>query len=789
MKVKSTIPKSVNYGRNCYKGRSNSFSYNVYESIKYEHIKAINHYSYTSPVKSKVLDLYNNKNTNQPSVTPLEDLKSYDNNSDFKIHQLEPNTGPAHGGIQVTIYGQGFYDGLYVVYGNCIIETEFIDSNTIKFYLPPNPKCFHYNGKKTVVEDLFVVDLYKSSISHAEFNTNISDSFNIMLEIIMKIVITRVCNNFNDLSFRKTENGTNTTNNDSRFLNKNNNLFNLDNSLINSLKSLQNSISCSFVQQEKAFYSFINKTKEYIPTFYISNNNSLKNGSPPTSLPNATSTLSTTTTPFPVIKININPSLSYYQPYCYYPTLNVQTIQINTPSLKLFNNNQISSTAPLPSILPGGVNPQSSTPNCNNNSTNHFNISLNSSNLLHSSTPIKSVLPSNGISSPTIISNTTNLNNEAEEMAIEGDDEMDEDDNTINKCTCNHSGNNVGIIPKSLHSYKNSGKSYRQRHQEIRCQEEMKKREHQYNYIEGKKIEKMLEDCIKKSNERKPIQPNEFLYSSQYPINRGTHSSTTNGSSKRSISVKITLIHLGIILCMTRLIYYILKYCKLCSRIQNCADDVSTKIHDIRNNVKKDNSCSFFTKLSSTSFKSTRLNNKTDVYPHPCEDDKEDDLKLNEVNTSSSSSSPSSSPTLSPSNLLTPSSSSNDSLPGNNNDTQLTTKSIKTKKRVNYLKIIDQGDTIGNTPLHYAIIAHSPALFNMLIEAGANINKENMYGQTVLDLAYSIGDDTMVELIEDHMNSSDDSEEDSEINPTYTTLLSTPLVDSGFSSGMNDGLI
>ena len=532
-----------------------------------------------------------------------------------------------------------------------------------------------------------------------------------MLEIIMKIVITRVCNNFNDLTFRKTENNTNTTNNDSGFLNKNNNLFNLDNSLINSLKSLQNSTSCFFVQQEKALSSFINKTKEFIPTFYISNNNSLKNGSQPTNLPNTTSTLSTTATPFPVIKININPSLSYYQPY--YPTFNVQTISINTPNINLFNNNNLTNTTPLPSVLPG-VNHQGNTLNCNNNTTNNYNISFNSSNLLPSLTPIKSVLPSNGISSPTIISNTTNLNSEVEEMAIEGDDEMDEDDNALNKCTCNHSGNHVGIIPKSLHSYKNSGKSYRQRHQEIRCQEEMKKREHQHNYIEGKKVEKMLEDCIKKSNERKPIQPNEFLYSSQYPINRGTHSST-NGSSKRSITVKITLIHLGIILCMTRLIYYILKYCKLCSRIQNCADDVSTKIHDLRNNVKKDNSYSIFSKSSTTPFKSTRLNNKADIYHHHCEDEKEDELKLSESNTSSLSS-PSSSPTLSPSNLLTPSSSSNDSLPGNNNDTQLTTKSIKTKKRVNYLKIIDQGDTIGNTPLHYAIIAHSPALFNMLIE-------------------------------------------------------------------------
>jgi len=76
-------------------------------------------------------------------------------------------------------------DGLYVVYGNCIIETEFIDSNNLTFYLPPNPKCFHYNGRKTVKEDLFVVDLYKSLIAHTEFNTNISGNFFFSKHIII----------------------------------------------------------------------------------------------------------------------------------------------------------------------------------------------------------------------------------------------------------------------------------------------------------------------------------------------------------------------------------------------------------------------------------------------------------------------------------------------------------------------------------------------------------------------------------------------------------------------------
>ncbi|OUM58519.1 hypothetical protein PIROE2DRAFT_16160, partial [Piromyces sp. E2] len=185
MSTQGKIPKTVKQCKNCYKSKRNSFSYsyNVYESIKYEHVKAINHYSYTSPVKAKVLKIYNDNKTidinkNQTSNVSIEELNSIKNNdcnnNFFKIHQLVPNTGPAHGGIQVTIHGQGFYDGLYVVYGNCIIETEFIDSNTLTFYLPPNPKCFHYNGKKTVAEDLFVVDLYKSLISHTEFNTNIS---------------------------------------------------------------------------------------------------------------------------------------------------------------------------------------------------------------------------------------------------------------------------------------------------------------------------------------------------------------------------------------------------------------------------------------------------------------------------------------------------------------------------------------------------------------------------------------------------------------------------------------
>jgi hypothetical protein len=470
-------------------------------------------------------------------------------------------------------------------------------------------------------------------------------------------------------------------------------------------------------------------------------------------------------------------------------------------------------------------------------------------------------------------------------MAVEGDDEMDEDKKDF-KCSCHlHNENiNVGIIPKSstLHSYK---KSFRERRQEIKRQEETKKREHQKNYLEGKKIEKLLEDCVRKSNEAKPIEPNELIYSSttttttttintttntttptsttsstsnsneKKPSSFSNHSSSTStsssSSSKPSITVKITLIHLGIILCMTRLIYYILKYCKLCSRVQQCASEASTKLYDIRDNIKKDGTCYFFSKRNSNNKNENNNNNdnnsssvmnssiKNDYeyddenvnddddddsddneeneseyeYEYDYENENENDDKTNsnsfyhkggmthgqemnllEINSSNSklnpsSSSPLSSPAFSPSNILTPSSSSNDNLPDHvpSNDTQYTVKSVKTKKRATYLKIIDQGDTIGNTPLHYATIAHSPSLFKMLIEAGANINKENIYGQTVLDLAYSIGDETMVALIEDLMNNGNESreEEEEEEGP----LSPNTLVDSGFSSGMNEGLI
>jgi len=84
--------------------------------MRNEHIKAINHYSYTSPVKAKVLNLYNNKKStsNKNEKVSIETPKEENSlinkeNSSFQIHQLIPNTGPAHGGIQVTIHGQGFY--------------------------------------------------------------------------------------------------------------------------------------------------------------------------------------------------------------------------------------------------------------------------------------------------------------------------------------------------------------------------------------------------------------------------------------------------------------------------------------------------------------------------------------------------------------------------------------------------------------------------------------------------------------------------------------------------------
>ncbi|ORY46664.1 hypothetical protein LY90DRAFT_671301 [Neocallimastix californiae] len=970
MDVQSNIPKRVNICKKCYKSKRNTYPYTFdinQKSIKNDHIKAINHYSYTSPVKTKVLNLYNNKNlsvnrNNKVSIETSKEEKALLNkeNTQFKIHQLIPNTGPAHGGIQVTIRGQGFYDGLYVVYGNCIIETEFIDSNNLTFYLPPNPKCFHYNGRKTVKEDLFVIDLYKSLISHAEFNTNISDSFNIMLEIIIKIIISRVGINLNDLSFKKLGNTNNSqslnkNNGDMKqqklFGNTNSNLFSMENNyILNSLKSIQNSISFSFTQQEKAFSSLINKTKEFIPsfpsfpsfpTFYIPNSRNSINSRPNTTTimdNHVNSPQSSSSTITPVIKINLSPSLSLYQPYnnLFSPLSHAQAISFTNSNINLNLNKNIittsTTTSPLSSNLSSSlpvisnqnntqfihhlytntnVNTNINTPmntNMNTNANTNQNntiINLNQNSLMTSRherlTPSINESLSSSISNSvfstkllsnsntinttttttTITTTTTNLSQDVDDMAIEGDDEMEENEREW-KCSC-HIDKRI-ILPKSssisstsssssfFHPYK---KSFRERHhQENQSQEEVKKREHQKNYLEGKKIEKLLEDCVKKSNEAKSIEPDELLYYSSTTTTTTTarktkaaattamtsslYSSSTQENSfysedhdhhftpsKRSITIKITLIHLGIILCMTRLIYYILKYCKLCSRVQNHASEVSTKIHDMRNNVKKDGIYSIFSteKHSSTTTTTTTVdnsyhygnnsyeylnsynnhdnsnnninNNNNNIiiikynrnnnhnhnniknqfklnsldsidYDHDYEnvdnrdenqiisnnhnngnnndvnnDDNNDkdnvkkQMNLLEFNSSnSSSSSPSSSPTLSPSNILTPSSSSNDYLLTNvhPNDTQYPVRTVKTKKRSTYLKIIDQGDTIGNTPLHYATIAHSPSLFNMLIEAGANINKENIYGQTVLDLAYSIGDETMVNLIENLMN-------------------------------------
>ncbi|OUM58520.1 hypothetical protein PIROE2DRAFT_16161, partial [Piromyces sp. E2] len=642
-------------------------------------------------------------------------------------------------------------------------------------------------------------------------------------------MISRVCNNFNDLSFRKTENSDGNIDKNlstinekcqnqkqqQKYLGININLFNAENnSFLNSLKSLQNSISCSFTQQEKTISSLINKTKEFIPTFYISNNNNNNNTLNSINQANilshkATSLISTTTS-YPVIKININPSISYYQPCNYYQDLissisnthslslnhnnvNLRCNNISYPSLPLsfpinktlnkiktfndinninnninnndnninnnninnndnninnnninnndnnINNNKINNNNNINNNdnninnnkINNNNNINNNDNNINNNNDNNINnnnINNNNDNINHLSynnnnnlsniliTSSSHISTNNSISS-SILSNslTTNLSNSNEEMAIDGDDEMDEDENDSSihsRCTCQQ----IGSIPKSSsHSYKIKNKnlykkSFKERHQIISDRENGVKEEHKRNYVEGKKIERLLEDCVKKSNEAKQIQPNEFLYSTTSSNHKSSNDSNiSSNSSKRSITVKITLIHLGIILCMTRLIYYVLKYCKLCYRVQNCADDVSTKLREIRNDMKKDNSFCLFKESAESTLPSSE-SNPSDI----------DNYHYNKESSSLTSVSiPASSPSLSSSNILTPVSSSNDSLPisvHHNNDTQLQAKTVKTKRRANYIKIIDQGDTIGNTPLHYATIAHSPALFNMLIE-------------------------------------------------------------------------
>jgi len=113
----------------------------------------------------------------------------------------------------------------------------------------------------------------------------------------------------------------------------------------------------------------------------------------------------------------------------------------------------------------------------NNSSSLPSQISQSSSPIETSSSPHVSSTNTKPISSSCLF----NLSSDTEEMAIEGDDEMDEDEeNVINpsNCSCNHSQDSVGIIPNnsSLHSYNKSIKAIQERRQEIRRQENVKKK-------------------------------------------------------------------------------------------------------------------------------------------------------------------------------------------------------------------------------------------------------------------------------------------------------------------------
>nr|CAG8438793.1 5539_t:CDS:10 [Entrophospora candida] len=57
-----------------------------------------------------------------------------------KMNKLIPSEGPMYGGIEVTVLGSGFYDGLTCVFGEIpALQTQFWSPNALVCYLPPSP--------------------------------------------------------------------------------------------------------------------------------------------------------------------------------------------------------------------------------------------------------------------------------------------------------------------------------------------------------------------------------------------------------------------------------------------------------------------------------------------------------------------------------------------------------------------------------------------------------------------------------------------------------------------------
>lgn len=70
----------------------------------------------------------------------------------------------------------------------------------------------------------------------------------------------------------------------------------------------------------------------------------------------------------------------------------------------------------------------------------------------------------------------------------------------------------------------------------------------------------------------------------------------------------------------------------------------------------------------------------------------------------------------------------------------------------NHKILIDQQDSVGNTPLIDAVILQNPDVVRTLLECGANPKIKNNHNQSAFDIAREIGDPRIINLLENHIS-------------------------------------
>ncbi|KAF0405052.1 Mga2p [Gigaspora margarita] len=102
-----------------------------------------------------------------------------------RISRLIPSEGPTYGGVEVTVLGSNFYDGLTCIFGETpAIPTQYWSPNTLVCLLPPSPTP----GPVVVSFKEFPINLTDNSEQEVIFFNYNDDSDRALMELALQVV-------------------------------------------------------------------------------------------------------------------------------------------------------------------------------------------------------------------------------------------------------------------------------------------------------------------------------------------------------------------------------------------------------------------------------------------------------------------------------------------------------------------------------------------------------------------------------------------------------------------------